>query len=219
MYKNKRIFGLITARAGSKRLKNKNTLSLLGKPLFYYTVNEALKSKYLDKVYLSTNDNKIIKKIKNSSKVKLIKREKKFSKDKTKTEEIILNFVKKYKNKFDIIFLLQPTSPLRKNFDIDNSIKKMLDNGSKAIISVSKDFKNIKDSIVVKKNFFYKKSKHKDIKKSYTVNGAIYVAENKFFMEKKTFITRKTLVYFMPKSRSIDIDTEKDFLLAKKFLK
>ena len=150
MYKNKKIFGLITARANSKRLKNKNTLILSGKPIFYYTVIEALKSKYLDQLFLSTNDHKIIRRIKKFPKIKLFKRSHNLSKDKSKTEHLVLKFINEKAKKTDIICLLQPTSPFRKSFDIDNSIKKMVDKKSKAIITVSKNFKNIEDSIKVK---------------------------------------------------------------------
>ena len=113
---------------------------------------------------------------------------------------------------------MQPTSPFRKSFDIDNSIKKMVDKKSKAIITVSKNFKNIKDSIKVKKNFYFSKCK-KFVRNSFTVNGAFYAADIEFFKRKKTFITKNTLVHIMPKNRSLDIDTKEDFLLAKKIIK
>jgi len=218
LYKNKKIFGLITARANSKRLRNKNTLILSGKPVFYYTVIEALKSKYLDQLFLSTNDHKIIRRIKRFPKIKLFKRSHNLSKDKSKTEHLVLKFINEKAKKTDIICLLQPTSPFRKSFDIDNSIKKMVDKKSKAIITVSKNFKNIKDSIKVKKNFYFSKCK-KFVRNSFTVNGAFYAADIEFFKRKKTFITKNTLVHIMPKNRSLDIDTKEDFLLAKKIIK
>ena len=76
MYQNKKILGVITARLGSKRLVNKNTINLHGKPLFIWTVEEALKSKYLDKIIISTDDNTIInfsKKIKKANESKTSK--------------------------------------------------------------------------------------------------------------------------------------------------
>ena len=193
MYKGKKIFGLITARAGSKRLKNKNTLKLHKKPLFYWTINEALKSKYLDNLYISTDDKKIKFFIKKKLKVNLINRTKKLSKDHTKSEDVVYDFIKKVKSGYDIICLLQPTSPYRKCFDIDNAIKKMINNNSKTLISITES-----------------------IKKSFEFNGAIYLVDVIFFKRKKIFYNKKTIFYRMPKSRSLDIDTKEDFQLAKK---
>ena len=122
MYKGKKIFGLVTARSGSKRLKNKNTLKLHKKPLFYWTINEAKKSKYLDNLYISTDDKKIKFFIKRQSKINLINRTKKLSQDGTKSEDVVSDFIKKVKSGYDIICLLQPTSPYRRYFDIDNAI-------------------------------------------------------------------------------------------------
>jgi len=193
LYKGKKIFGLITARAGSKRLKNKNTLKLHKKPLFYWTINEALKSKYLDNLYISTDDKKIKEFIKNKKKINLISRTKKLSQDLTKSEDVVFDFIKKTKGNYDIICLLQPTSPYRRCFDIDNSIKKMINNNSKTLVSITKSTKN-----------------------AYKFNGAIYAVDVSFFKKKKIFFNKKTIFYKMPKSRSLDIDTKEDFELAKK---
>jgi CMP-N-acetylneuraminic acid synthetase len=193
LYKGKKIFGLVTARAGSKRLKNKNTLKLHKKPLFYWTINEAKKSEYLDNLYISTDDKKIKFFIKKQSKINLINRAKKLSQDGTKSEDVVSDFIKKVKSGYDIICLLQPTSPYRRYFDIDNAIKKMVNNNSKTLISITES-----------KN------------KNYKFNGAIYLVDAIFFKKNKTFHNKKTIFYKMPKSRSLDIDTKEDFKIAKK---
>ena len=55
----KRILGIIPARGGSKKVPKKNIKLLNGKPLIYYTINEAIKSKYIDRLILSTDDKEI----------------------------------------------------------------------------------------------------------------------------------------------------------------
>jgi len=59
MYKGKNILGLIPARGGSKGLPRKNIKPLLGKPLIAWTIEQALASKYLDRVVVSTDDEEI----------------------------------------------------------------------------------------------------------------------------------------------------------------
>ena len=60
MIKNKRILTIITARKGSKGLKDKNVRKINGKELFLWPVNAAVKSKYIDLVTISTDSEKII---------------------------------------------------------------------------------------------------------------------------------------------------------------
>ena len=77
MYKNKKILGIILARAGSKRLPDKNVLNFCGKPLFYWTILACRKSKYLDNIVISTDHKKIIKYTKKLSYIKTAIRPKK----------------------------------------------------------------------------------------------------------------------------------------------
>ena len=60
MINNKKILVVITDRSGSKRLLNKNILQLAGKPLIAWTIDEAKKSKYIDKLIVSTDSKKIV---------------------------------------------------------------------------------------------------------------------------------------------------------------
>ena len=217
MYKNKKILGIVLARSKSKRLVGKNTLNLCGKPLFLWTLHAARKSKYLDNIVISTDDIKIISHTKRLSYVRTIVRTKKLSGDRIASEDVVLDAIAKIKKSFDIIVVLQPTSPLRKSQDIDKAIKKMVNNNAPSIISICYKINNNKNAIELKNGYFRKKNKNNS--KGYSVNGAIYAGLNSFFKKKHTFITKKTITYLMPQSRSIDIDNIKDFNLAKKLLK
>ena len=216
MYKEKKILGLIVARSGSKRLKNKNILNFKGKPLFYWTILAAKKSRYLDNIIISTDDKRIINYTKKFSYLKTFSRAKKLAGDKVTTEQVILDLISKKDFLFDIIIVLQPTSPLRKSFDIDNSIKKMINKNENFIISACYRKKNYKNMIEVKKGFF---NKFKKKKSGYALNGAIYGATTNYFKRSRSFFTKKTIIFPMPPSRSIDIDTIEDFNLAKKKFK
>ena len=59
MYKNKLIFGIITARGGSKSVPNKNIKKVNKRPLIYFSIKTSLNSKLIDKTLISTDSLKI----------------------------------------------------------------------------------------------------------------------------------------------------------------
>ena len=219
MFKNKKILGLITARSKSQRLPRKNILPLGKKPLFKWTVKESLKSKYLDFIVISTDDRKIIKQSRNISKLITLKRSNKLSHEKSKTKDVILDLFNKKIFDFDIICLLQPTSPLRSYKDIDGSIERMLKYNAKALVSINFSNSYRKWPVKISKNLLRSAKKENNLKAGYQLNGAIYLSYVNFFKKKKTFFTNETLTYIMPKSRSVDVDTREDLDLCKEILK
>ena len=133
MINNKKILSVITARKGSKGIKNKNIRELMGKPLFEWSVLASINSKYVDKTVISSDSEKIeeiyienIKKDKKWKEVSFIKRPKSISGDLSKNEEALIhayNEMKEiYKIKFSVILNLQPTSPCRIGGLIDKCI-------------------------------------------------------------------------------------------------
>ena len=92
------ILAIIPARGGSKEIKNKNIINFCGKPLIYWTINTALKSK-LDEVIVSTDSRKI-KKIceKYGAKVPFI-RPLRISKDNSKSIDVVKHALKFYEKK------------------------------------------------------------------------------------------------------------------------
>ena len=135
MINNNKILAVITARAGSKRLPDKNILDLAGKPLIAWTIEPAKQSKFIDKIIVSTDSIKI-KNISEKYGVEVpFIRPKELASDSASSISVLKHAILFYKNKFDYIVLLQPTSPLRKTLDIDNAIK-MLGEKTEAIVSV-----------------------------------------------------------------------------------
>ena len=208
MYKKKKIVILIPARKGSKRLPKKNFLQFNKKPLICWTINEALKSMYADKIFVSSDMAKILNLKKKFKNILFVKRPRNISQDSTTTSEVVIDFINKYNDEFDYLCLLQPTSPLRKSFDIDKSIKLIINNESNSLVSVSA-LKN--EYPLDKKNNLTKLKK-----KNYYLNGAIFISKINFIKKFKGFLTNKTSLYVMPKNRSVDIDNHIDFKKAEK---
>ena len=140
MYKNKKILGIIPARKGSKSIKNKNFIKLGGKELVRYTIDAGNKSKFLDRLIISTDDTNKFKTFKKNCDIPF-KRPKKYSGDKATTVSVVmhaLNYLKARNENYDYVVVLQPTNPFRKSSDIDNSIKTIIDNKKQCLIGVVK---------------------------------------------------------------------------------
>lgn len=140
-----KIIAIIPARGGSKRLKGKNIYPLLGKPLIRWTIDEALKSKYINKdnLYVSTDSEDIENIVKDYCAV--IYRHKKLSGDNVWTQPVIDNVIQRLKFEFkddDIIVILQANSPEIKYEVIDECIEKLIDKKLFQIHTVDKDLIN-----------------------------------------------------------------------------
>lgn len=217
---------IIPARQGSTRIKNKNLKNINGKPLIYWTIKEAKKSKYLNSIIVST-DSKSIKKfcLKNKVNVPFL-RPKKLSNEKSSMHSVLKhahNYLKNNDQHFDFYVLLQPTSPLRTVEDIDSACKIIDKKNFDSLVSVVKLKKYMSPVLVyTSKNMQTLQSfNKKDKKKSgifYSRNGAaIYITKVKNVMN--YILGGRLGFYLMPSSRSVDIDEQDDFLMAEKLLK
>ncbi|MDD4496920.1 MAG: acylneuraminate cytidylyltransferase family protein [Methanosarcinaceae archaeon] len=217
-----KIIAIIPARGGSKGIPRKNIQMLAGLPLIAHTIKEALQSQYVDTVVVSTEDQEIA----NISKrygSEIVERPEKIAKDDSPTIDAILHVLRNYEaknKKYDVVVLLQPTSPLKSSFDIDTAIELFIRNDCDSLISVCETTHtpywcyNIKESYL--NPIFDKESqkRRQDLPETYRPNGAIFIAYTEIIKNKKDFVTKKTIPYIMSIERSIDIDTEFDLLFA-----
>ena len=234
MYKGKNILGLIPARGGSKGLPRKNIRPLLGKPLIAWTIEQALTSKYLDKVVVSTDDKEIGEISKKYGAEVPFMRPKELARDNSPTIDVILHTLNWFENageKYDYLALLEPTSPLREKDDIENGIKKLIDNENRAdsLVSVGEIAlehpfisKEIDERGYVKP--FYKVSKthitrRQDISKAYFPYGVLYLSKVSAIKEYKTFYQERTLPLFIKRWQNYEIDDMWDFICIETILK
>ena len=214
---------IIPARGASKGIPRKNIKKMAGHPLISYTINEAKKAKYLTKIVVSTEDEKIAK-ISKKYRVDVIHRPKKLANDKTPSELVCQHVIRHLKNKegfeTDVAVILQPTSPLRKAEDINSAIRKFLRSDCSSVVSITKvqhsPYWMYKiDKSKMKKILTDKKiTRRQDSPAIYQLNGAIYVTKKETIMEKNSLIGENMAGYIMPYERSIDIDSQTDFDLA-----
>ena len=194
MIKNKSVLAIIPARKGSKRLVGKNMLDLKGKPLITWTIEEALKSKYIDNIIISTDDENIINLSKQYKGINIpFIRPKELSSDRATSLDVVLHALSFYRSNdknFDYVMLLQPTSPLRKSKDIDNSIEELTEE-IKSVVSVCETdhsplWCNKLPENKSMKNFLSKEFlnlRSQDLPKYYRLNGAVYISEVKYLVK------------------------------------
>ena len=223
---------IIPARSGSKGIKNKNIANIAGKPLIFWSIKAAVKSRKFSKIIVSTDSIKI-KKIseKYGAECPFI-RPKKISGDKSHTIDTVIhavNFLEKNLNftNYDYIMILQPTSPLRTFIDINNSIKLFLKNKkASSLISVIKVEDNHPARMYYLKNNFLKKNPLSEnrvgtarqrLKPMFLRNGSIYIIKKKNLHH--NFIGKDPMAYKMPKEKSVNIDDYFDFKIANFLLK
>jgi len=130
-------------------------------------------------------------------------------------------------NTFDLVVLLQPTSPLRAVRDIDGAIEFLCNSRASAVVSVCEstcnlNYINVLPEDLSMKNFLGNNgnlTNRQDHPKNYQLNGAVYAAYRRYLVENRGFYGEDTFAYIMPKERSIDIDDVYDFRLAEFFVK
>lgn len=223
---------LIPARAGSKGLPKKNIKILDGKPLIAYSIEFALQnaSKH-DVICISTNDKEVIEIASKNYGIKVpFIRPKKLSNDTASTFDVLIHALNFYKDKdtiFDKIVLLQPTSPLRLNIDFQLINKIYKKTGADMVVSVKKSKEspyftlfeeNENGSLkkIIPNSLFLTRQQCPCV---YTYNGSIYMVNVSCFLEKKNFNFENIIKYEMPESRSVDIDSQADWILAEYYQK
>lgn len=228
MYKGKKIAAIIPARKGSKGIPNKNMINLMGIPLVEHTIIQSEKSKLIDKIIVSTDSKDIVEIIRKHKLDSRGLRPKALSSDTANLYNVIKYEVKNHQlteNEFDLIILLQPTSPLRKSYMIDQAIKTFVDEEQESAVSVSevdehpifmrsislngelKSVLNIESEI-----------RRQDLPKYYILNGMIYINKISDILEKHVSLNDNKSPIIVPKEFSVDIDSMDDLKVAEEIL-
>jgi CMP-N-acetylneuraminic acid synthetase len=224
-----KILAIIPARGGSKGLPKKNIKKFAGSPLISWTIKAAQKSKYLDRIIVSTEDS-VISKISRTHGSEIIERPRELANDTSSTYDVIAHVIsclrESEKYKPDIIILLQPTSPLRTTEDIDKALDLFIDNPCESVISVYDSGHSVYWSFQIEKKYLkpvfegkYFKQRRQDLPEAYIPNGAICITTTANLEKYKSFYSRKILPYIMSAEMSVDIDNDTNFKLAELLIK
>jgi CMP-N-acetylneuraminic acid synthetase len=228
----KNILAVIPARGGSKAVPRKNIQDLMGKPLIAHTILEAKRSRLLTHIIVSTDDEDIkTVSLHYGAEVPFL-RPRELATDTALAVPTVQHAVRATealkKMRYDYIVMLQPTAPLRTCEDIDNALKRLIHSEAEGIISVvdvdnwhPMKMKRFEENglLIDYESPPVENPPRQILPKVYMVNGAIYATRRDVFMAKGTFKGDKCLGYIMPAERSVNIDTDADFLVAEYYLK
>ena len=221
------MLAIIPARDGSKGVIGKNQRILVDKPLIAYTILSALESNSVDRVIVSTDSEEIAKiALEYGAEVPFL-RPKSISQDDSPILEnynYVLNRLKvDFNEKHDSFVALQPTSPFRNAYDIDSAVDLFLNNPTSSIISFTIESHPIEWNRLLNSDGTFHSLGFDEIhnrqkyKSTYYFNGAVYVYKTKL-INNMAMYTDDSLAYIMPVERSLDIDTEDDFLYAESLM-
>lgn len=215
---------MIPARGGSKSIPLKNIKKIAGQPLIYWSLDAAVNSKYIDKVFVSTDSEEIKNVVlaynkKNKEKIAVINRSLQCSTDIATTESVMFDFSKKidYQN----LVLIQCTNPMITTKDIDECIK------------IHPNFDSVL-STVVQKRFYWQFNKDGSIKEIghnirkrprrqewdgvLAENGSIYIISRENLYKGKCRLYGKIGTYIMDDSSYYEIDEDIDWIIIENLL-
>ncbi len=224
MINGEKILAIIPARGGSKGVPGKNIRLLNGKPVIAWTIEAAHNANYLDRVIVSSDCEAIIHTAQTYGCETPFVRDAQLAQDHTPMMDVIFDAIHRCPG-YEWTVLLQATSPLRQADDIDNAIRCCIEHNAHSCVSVCKAQENPhwmytlspdnKMQPLMKENT---STRRQDLPDFYSLNGAIYIARTDWLFHNRNFLSPETIAYVMPPDRSVDIDTESDFLYLQMLL-
>lgn len=223
-----KVLAIVPARAGSKRLPQKNIKPFNGLPLIAHTFEAIKQSEYITATIATSDCPEVLRISEQYKDIYPLKRPAKLASDTASSIEVVLHAVEYAKQLgiFDVICLLQPTSPLRTTQDIDNAVALYIEKQAKGVVSLTKcqhspQWATPLDTDIEFKQFIkgLTNTRSQDLKEYYQLNGAIYLIDRATLLStKKLFLEDDYYPFIMSEENSVDIDTQVDFIIAEAIL-
>ncbi len=218
-----RVLAIIPARGGSKGIPRKNLRLLNGRPLISYAIDNALKSKYITDIYVTSDDDEILT-ISKKLGAKIHKRDKNLAKDETTLDPVIFNAYQDIKEMegqdYDLIITMQPTSPLLRVESIDKALEKMTKERDIDTIISAKDDTHLSWRFENGKYLpnYKERVNRQYLTPTFTETGGFLITRKEIITENSR-IGREVELYILNSLESIDIDTYEDWNLCEYYLK
>ena len=213
---------IIPLRKGSKGIPGKNKKKMLGRPLFSWVLSAAIFSD-LDEVYVFTDDEEILTFISKeyhwTSKVKGLLRNDENANDTASTESAMLEFAEKINYDFDVLCLLQATSPLTTSQDINNALSQISKEGKTAALSVVKTHRFTWNADGTPQNYdVFNRPRRQDFAGLLMENGAVYATTKDAFIKSKNRVSETIGLVEMPEETLMEIDSLSDWTIIESLL-
>ena len=214
----------IPVRGGSKSIPLKNIKLICGKPLVYWTVKAACDCKYIDKVYVATDSDKIkeVAEDFNLSKVQVIGRSDESASDTASTEFAMLEFAHKYE--FDNIVLIQATSPLLQGEDLDRGFEAFMEDGTDSVLSVVRQKRfnwNVDEKGFAQPSNYdvYKRPRRQEFSGYLVENGAFYITKKEDLIKFNNRVSGNIKAVEMSEETFFEIDEPSDWIIVEALMK
>lgn len=226
---NQPVLALVPARGGSKGIPRKNMASLCGRPLLEYTLRAALDAKYIDHVWLSSDDIEILE-FGSKLGVQALLRPHEFATDDASSIGVVQHFLsvlpQDLLQKNPLIVYLQPTSPLRTAKHIDDAFHALHRCNASTLVSVIelekspfKAFKLDEDGRLI--SLFDERlsnARRQDLPRTFVPDGAIYIFSVTDFVDRGGFPSNGSVPFVLNQMDSVDIDTPDDLIRVAKLM-
>jgi CMP-N,N'-diacetyllegionaminic acid synthase len=223
---NARVLGLITARGGSKGLPGKNIRLLCGKPLIEWSISAAKAASCVDRIVVSTDDAAIADVARRAGAEVPFERPSELATDSASSVDVVIHAIDtlaKTDLAFDIVVLLEPTSPLRDSFDIDEAVQRLIQTGAGAVVSVCRAvsthpaFMFSLDEKGRLRPYLERNPtglRRQDIDPIFFLDGTLYASRIDVLKTKRSFYHEDTVAFEVPKWKSLEIDDSDDFIMV-----
>jgi CMP-N,N'-diacetyllegionaminic acid synthase len=227
MIDGKRVLAIIPARGGSKGIPGKNIFQIRGRALIEWTFDAARNSRYIDRQVLSSDDSAIIEAARTAGCDVPFCRDAALATDEATSADVVVDVLQRVPG-YDLFVLLQPTSPLRVADDIDGALELLISSGAPACVTLRAAEDHPYWTFRLEPNHQLAAfaetpggvpQRRQDLPSAWCLNGAVYVARTESFLGTRSFLSKETVGYPMPASRSLDIDTMADLESFKTILK
>lgn len=220
MFNAAKIVALVPMRGGSKSIPRKNIKELAGKPLCFWILRAASDSRHIDEVWVSTDDAEIKNTVLSFGlpKVRVIDRPAELATDTATTESVMLHFAEHAD--FDVLALVQATSPATTSEDLDGAVEKFFTDGCDSLFSgvLYKRFFWTPDAKSL--NYDYRaRPRRQDFAGVVHENGAFYLTAREILLKNKCRLGGRIGIYLLPEERAIDIDEPSDWPKAESILR
>lgn len=216
MIEGRSVIGVVTARAGSRRLPGKNLRPMAGRPMIAWTLDAARESRVLDRVVVTSDDAEVLRLAAEAGAMP-VSRPAALAGDAAAVVDAVEHALAEVGGAWDYVVLLQPTSPLRLAEDIDGAAALCVAARAPAVVGVC---------ALPKPAGFYRTvaadgrlSPADDLSAVRLVNGAVYVIERKTLLRTGVFHPEGAVAFPMPADRSWDVDDRAEFAVCETLLK